>query len=237
MNNFGDLLGPMIVQKMVQNLGLQEPVNETRRILTVGSILQFSQDGDTVWGSGALGDIAHRIGEVRDLDIRGVRGPLSRQLLLGLGHHVPEIYGDPGLLLGYLWSKDDFYAHEHRSSYVVVPNHADMKYFRKHRADVVNPRDPLMSVLTRIASTELMISSSLHGIVVAEAFGIPARLVVTPKTKLFKYEDYYRGTGRDLPESAHSVEHALQLGGAEPPAWSPTPLLESFPTDLWISNK
>lgn len=235
-NNFGDLLGPMLVEELKRRRGLHEPP-QNKRLLAVGSILQFAQDGDKVWGSGALGPIAHRIGHVEKLDVRAVRGPKSRQLLLDLGHQVPEVYGDPALLLGQLWTRNDFHSQEHERSYVVVPNHAEMRHFLRNRDSVVNPRSPLMSVLTRIASAELVVSSSLHGIVVAESFGIPARLIVTPQTKLFKYEDYYNGTGRDLPEFARSVNQALTLGGAEPPKWDPTPLLRAFPQDLWVLSK
>ena len=47
-----------------------------------------------------------------------------------------------------------------------------------------------------------MVSSSLHGIVIAEAYGVPAVLVASSTEPVFKYEDYYAGTGRELPAPA-----------------------------------
>ena len=39
-----------------------------------------------------------------------------------------------------------------------------------------------------------MLSSSLHGIVLAEAFRIPARMLrLTENEPLYKYQDYYEG--------------------------------------------
>lgn len=33
------------------------------------------------------------------LDIRSVRGPVTRNILMDLGYDVPSVYGDPAILL------------------------------------------------------------------------------------------------------------------------------------------
>lgn len=49
--------------------------------------------------------------------------------------------------------------------------------------------------IDELLSVEYVISSSLHGIILAESYGIPA-ILVQPDYSLFKYYDWYCGTGR-----------------------------------------
>ena len=89
-----------------------------------------------------------------------------------------------------------------------------------------------MIVVEKILKAKLVISGSLHGIVVAEAFGIPARLLkITSKEPIFKYQDYYWGTGRKKFKIAYSLEEALKMGGEQKPIIDLKKLLESFPYD------
>jgi pyruvyltransferase len=104
----------------------------------------------------------------------------------------------------------------------------------RDRRGVLSPRAPLARVLRGIAHSELVVGSSLHGVIVAEALGVPARAVRSHAEPSLKYEDYFLATGRDPDEVvAGSVEEARERGGAPPPAWDPAPLLASFPADLW----
>ena len=62
-----------------------------------------------------------------------------------------------------------------------------------------------------------MISSALSGIMVAEAFGIPARLIIAPRENstetIFKYADYYYGINRFKYRFATSIEEAFTRMG------------------------
>ncbi len=75
--------------------------------------------------------------------------------------------------------------------------------------------------------------SSLHAIVVAEAFGIPSRVVESKVEHHFKYADYYAGTGRGSYSPAATVREAVRAGGEPLPNLSVQPLLDAFPADLW----
>lgn len=227
LDNFGDLLGPIVVRELVAQLGLGRAAHgsgERRRLLAVGSILHFARSGDVVWGSGLNAkapDIADR------LDVRGVRGPRTAERVPG----VP-VTGDPALLLGGL-RPELVVPPGRRSGVVVVPNLNELAELRD-RTGVVNPRAPLAAVVRRIASSELVVGSSLHGIVVAEALGVPARAVRSIAEPAFKYDDHYLATGRDpVDVVAGSVEEAVERGGAPAPAWDPEALLTTFPADLW----
>jgi pyruvyltransferase len=220
--NFGDLLGPVIVRELVAQLGLGSAV-ERRRLLAVGSVLHFGRSGDVVWGAGRNA----KAGTPPDgLDVRAVRGPRT-----GADYPRAIVGGDPALLLGGL-CPDLVVDPARRSGVTIVPNLNELGAAR--RGGILSPRAPLGRVLRTIARSSLVIGSSLHGIIVAEALGVPARAVRAVAEPAFKYEDYYLATGRDpVDVVAESVEEARERGGAPAPRWEPEPLLDAFPTDLW----
>ena len=87
-----------------------------------------------------------------------------------------------------------------------------------------------------ITNSELVISSSLHGIILAEAYGVPA-IMLNHNRDMFKYRDWYYSTGRyDFP-IADTVEEALMMKPAlldkDILKAMQKRLLDSFPTDLW----
>lgn len=233
MNNFGDLLGPVIVEKMLAAAGQEASNAPARRLLTVGSILRLARQGDTVWGSGVNGKSLDGTYEFTRLDVRAVRGPLTAEFLRRRGIYVPEVYGDPALLVGHCWSRAELAAGRHHRKLVVIPNFNDFPSFEQHGHDVVNPRSPLFDVLGAIAASDFVVGSSLHAIVVAESLGIPARLISSQAEPIFKYRDYYLGSGRTDCLPARDVNQALEMGGETPPSWDAEALRAAFPYDLW----
>lgn len=232
LNNFGDLIGPPLVRRIEQEYGLNQP-SEHRRLLAVGSIMRLSNPGDVVWGSGVNGKTLHP-GAAPALDVRAVRGPRTREFLAAAGTEVPEIYGDPALLWSRYWPRDYYLANAKTRPVTIVPNHNDMRGLSDDR--VLSPLGQAHDVIRQLAASEFVCGSSLHGIVIAESFGIPARLVVSDHEALFKYEDYYAGTGRSNFDVASSVEEAIAMGGERPPVFDADALINAFPTDLYVSE-
>lgn len=236
-NNFGDLLGPVIVDKMLKNAGINaRATKSSHRLLAVGSIMHLAGEGDLVWGTGMNGKKLTSELSIRQLDVRAVRGPLTQRVLTDKGIDAPSIFGDPGLLVGQLWSRGELAARQEPRRFSVVPNFHDFPLY-PHTPHTVNPTGKLWDVIGKIAASGLVVGSSLHGVVVAESLGIPARLVLSKTEPLFKYQDYYEGTGRTSFAPAKSVAEALELGGESLPEWDPSPLLDAFPYDLWTTNR
>lgn len=73
----------------------------------------------------------------------------------------------------------------------------------------------LIDYVDQLCSAERVISSSLHGIILAESYGIPAVLYLPEEVKgnltLYKYRDYYYGTGRYEFPIAKTIQEALQI--------------------------
>jgi pyruvyltransferase len=156
--------------------------------------------------------------------------------LISRGIQVPEVFGDPALLLPIL-TRGRFTATFEEEA-ILIPNMLDYNKsnidFSKMPVPVVSPNQSWNKVIQRIVSSKMVVSSSLHGLIAAEAFGIPARYVrLCEKETLFKYHDYFEGTGRTLGDFARSVPEALEMGGKEPLHFDTDKLVQSFPYDIW----
>jgi pyruvyltransferase len=230
LNNFGDLLGPIVVEAMLRQRPGRAVAARDAQLLSVGSVIQQASPGAVVWGSGINGRRFPDPALAATLDFRAVRGPRTRAHLVDLGIEVPPIYGDPALLLGML--RPDLTGRASTRAVTVVPNLHDVRT-QAATDGTLHPQSKLAHVLETISTSALVVGSSLHAVIVAEALGIPARLVHSATEPPFKYRDYYEGTGRPDYEPARSAKEAIEMGGEQPPQWSPEPLMRAFPYDLW----
>lgn len=237
--NFGDYISLKLVERIVDapiEVFKRHPKNIQKKLLAIGSLLSFAVTDDVIWGTGINGKLmGMQYYPFTSLDVRAVRGPLTRKFLKeNFDIESPEIYGDPALLFPY------FFPEFQKSSaptnkYIVIPHYSELKMFPKDLYDfVVYPTDPWEEVIAKIVDSEFVISSSLHGIIIAEAYGIPARMLRISKTEpIFKYQDYYEGTNRPDFQMAFSIEEALKMGGERPFECDLNALYEAFPREFW----
>lgn len=236
--NVGDYLSKVTVDAVLalRDLHLLQKRDKSRRLFAIGSVLHNARDGDTVWGSGINGKIPQAQHRFRALDVRAVRGPLTRQVLMERGIPVPEVYGDPALLMPLLFRKE-LIGTAKRNAFVVIPhfNESPEKY-AAYRQQLVLPTSKPLAFVAALLGAEKVVSSSLHGVILAEAYGIPAVYLDNGNGEHpFKYDDYYQGTGRKKWHAGHSVEECLDLGGNADFDLErvQTSLMQAFPYDLW----
>jgi pyruvyltransferase len=114
---------------------------------------------------------------------------------------VPEVYGDPALLLPLIYNPDIQKTHE----IGIIPHYVDKKIvLQKYAFDsgfnkFIDVSLPWKKFIDEVLSCKTIISSSLHGIIIAEAYGIPATWAVHSDKVIgngFKFRDYLTGTGR-----------------------------------------
>lgn len=128
--------------------------------------------------------------------------------------------------------------HENEREYVVVPHYSRYEKYKDNPNAISTFVKDYRIFIDSLLNAKLVISSSLHGIVLAEAYGVPAVMLSdTPSADIFKYRDYYFSTEREIFPIANSIEQALALGGT-PIDYNVIKqiqirLLETFPTDLW----
>jgi pyruvyltransferase len=206
--NFGDEITIPILDRIFGVEAL--PVGlEDAELLGAGSILEFYvwkigrppawkrflwPSDLHVWGTGTLFD-QHEIGWPQRLHFHAVRGSLTAERVGVSGITL----GDPGILSSRLIRRP-----KKESAVAAIPHFLD----KRRLADlprhwrVVDPDRPVDDVLTQIASAELVLSSSLHGLIAADSFGIPcvwiAFLGGQPDSPTHKFLDYASARGRDF---------------------------------------
>lgn len=229
--NFGDFLSPLIVEFVS---GRRVIFSSAKRcdIIAIGSIVQKVLGGQwerlirgryspvKVWGAGSLS--AAGLSPPKHAEFFAVRGALTRDALQ-LAADMP--LGDPGLLLNRMI---DGRRLEKRYRWGFVPHMADLgdplaKAIIQQNAgveliDVTDP-DPLQ-VGRKIAACDFIISSSLHGLIVADCFGVPNLKIRISERVIggdWKFADYASSVGRSKFDAV-TPEDALNLRQLEPRA-------------------
>ena len=182
-------------------------------IAMMGSILPWAIDKNTIiWGSGTLSSQDPLWNTIeKPLSVRAVRGPLTRQLLLSRGIDCPEVYGDPALLFPRFYSPNV----EKRYKFGVilhVSTQANAAVYSKLNAIlgggnmlIINPKQfsSWHSFIDDICSCNTILSSSLHGIIIADAYEIPNAWISLDENhpdNNFKFKDYYLSVGKDITQ-------------------------------------
>lgn len=234
--NFGDFLSLKLVERIVGGeVAAVSHIYKAQKMLAIGSVLIMARTDDVVWGTGMNGKrLDLDLYKFKNLDVRAVRGPLTKAFIEeNFSIEVPETFGDPALLIPHFFPEFKKVSHPKRE-YIVIPHYSEAELFSDEDPNIVYPDEPWRIIVRKILDSKFVISSSLHGIIIAEAFGIPARyLRITDHEPLFKYTDYYAGTGRDTFTYATSVEEALQMGGEPPFICDLMKLYQSFPFEYW----
>lgn len=236
--NAGDHLSKVIVE-LVLSLRDKEIINKKsskNKLLSIGSVMHFAKNGDCIWGTGVNGKIDPKKLRFTNLDVRAVRGPCTRNFLIEKGISVPEVFGDPGLLLPLFYDKRLF-NNNNKKDFIIIPHmNEDYNIYKHYSNNICSPKQGALSFVNEIVNSKFVISSSLHGLIIAESYGIPAVFIEGPSGEsLFKYDDYYLGTGRTTYSRVKSVEEAFSCRN-EPINnlyERQMNLLSSFPYDLW----
>lgn len=180
--NFGDELGPHLLALLGFEVVRVESMREAD-LLACGSILEAAaveaRAGAIVWGSGLMFDAPANLSH---LDVRAVRGRLTAAAI-----GASPVTCDPGSLVPYLYQRP---LPRHRIG--VVRHYVDKRSYPW--ADIVIDADqPVDEVIMAIGSCQKIASSSLHGLIVADAWGIPTLRLYHPEVAGgdFKWSDWY----------------------------------------------
>lgn len=194
--NFGDILTPYVLDYFKIPFSQVKKHTQHFDAICIGSIARYAKSGTLVLGSGFL---SRKNNVCKDADYRFVRGPFSRNMILNAGGKCPEIYGDPGLLLPLFCDESkkeyDIGIIPHYSHYSKIKNLYSTEF-------VINLlTDDALSTAKQISKCRRIISGSLHGIIAANAYGIPAAWIDAGGIKgdNLKFEDYFLSVGIENP--------------------------------------
>jgi hypothetical protein len=236
--NFGDALSPftvaMLAGRRVRKVGSRVEMTRMAAIGTIGQNLVHGRIH--VWGTGfdtkrnpADPSIArYTKPQGTDLVVHAVRGRRSADVLRGEGVRAPDVFGDPG------WFMPRFFPLKNRPKThelgVVLhitelteqsPAGVALGEYKRYQVPPTLKRDVaiintfaersiegLRRKVAQIVSCKRIVSTSLHGLVIAEAYGIPcawfgfqrggARAMKLDDENLdHRVADFYSGVGRD----------------------------------------
>lgn len=252
--NFGDLLTPVLLEHL-SGRPVEHTSPHTADIVAIGSVLEpsFWAPGSWngfagfIWGAGRMG--GQELIEMPSARVAAVRGAWTLRNL-GCRNKDAVCLGDPGLLACLL-------AEKKRSRYKlgVVPHWSELLNPAVSAIAALSPEilliDPCGSargVLENICRCQHILSSSLHGLIVADSLGIPnawLRLNLGHEDRRgmpeFKYRDYYSIFGLEqmgfvTPADASGLDAILErMGTYERPGLEEIKarLLASFPYRIY----
>lgn len=204
---------------IVANQSLYHRVFAHKTFSLIGSIVGwFGSPKTEIWGSGAISPTT--VVDIKPYKIHSVRGPLTRQLLTSQGIECPTRYGDPALLLSKYYTPQTL---QKKYKIGFIPHYVDLdnpvihQFCKNHNNTIlINLKEYTnwTDIIDEIVSCELIISSSLHGLIVSDSYGIP-NVWVSYSDKIcggsFKYLDYFLSVGRTLQSTPIHIRDEEQL--------------------------
>jgi pyruvyltransferase len=212
-SNFGDNLNHYLISQLSNNkhVVFVSPTDDCEKYMCIGSILNHDVKNCNVWGSGVANsnDIV-----APKKKIFAVRGKLTGNLLNQQGIEHDEVYGDPALLLPLIYYPKQYKTKSFFKTKIIgiIPHYVDAKIIQDSLSDlnptinrslfnssntlikIIDVNLPIERFINEVTACDSIISSSLHGLICADAYGIPslwAKFSNNIGGDDFKYHDYY----------------------------------------------
>lgn len=200
--NFGDALAPLLIKRFAGIKHVEHGYVHESQVASIGSILEHLSPNypGIILGAGKLhSDSRLHLHTMRPEQILALRGPISASGIKG-----DYILGDPGLLA------DELVGYQEKEHQVgILPhwsdNQLEQKFatlLAKYNPLVIDPADDPLDVVRAIGSCHKLVTSSLHGVIVADSFGMARRFEYTKGFDrdggLTKFRDYSASIGTTL---------------------------------------
>lgn len=209
--NFGDLLNIDLFKRVFnyEFLSVDNPYRADA--VAIGSLFQcfYKQKNINfdksqvepikVYGTGFWSSPSFDIEYIRNFDIKTVRGNLTKQYFIEKGlAEISTPVGDYAIFAPLYFKKNI----EKKYKLGILPHYKDLRspiffeiFKNNSKSTIINPMNEPDKVIEQILSCETLISSSLHGLIIADSFNIP-NLWLEDDLKMdfepqFKYIDYY----------------------------------------------
>lgn len=204
--NFGDYLSPLLVETF-SGRGVEYAPIQDADLMAVGSILGRERKAKHwwggkrrlhIWGTGTGSEQARYSGHHH---YHAVRGALTLAQIQGSPSSVT--LGDPGLLAPWVLDrKAEQFSKKVRVG--IIPHYADQSEPAVAElvsaipgSKVIDVFSPVLQVLEEVASCDFVLSSSMHGLIVADSFAVPNQWLLLSRGRIseYKFADYYSAFG------------------------------------------
>lgn len=215
-DNFGDLLSPFIIERLSGKKTIHKDLYNYRKLqpkdilhaifhrdcfkirenlfpwqnnlMAIGSILRWGNNKTKIWGSGFL----YESDSFNGGKIYALRGEYSNYKLKKMGYKGCDTFGDPALLLPMIVPCHN----KPKKLLGIIPHLQDFNSMpsKKTYYDIINLKTTdIIDKINEITSYHYILSTSLHGIIVAHAYGIPAIWIQQNKIDGdgIKFKDYF----------------------------------------------
>ncbi|WP_187444069.1 polysaccharide pyruvyl transferase family protein [Sphingobacterium phlebotomi] len=236
-DNFGDALNPFLIAELsgmpVQHKDIELSLKDrlsllVKSILTfrfsyckriifpwqttivaIGSTIHWAHKKSIIWGAGFM----NQGNRYRGGEVVAVRGKLTDAKLESQGIKTCGVYGDAALLLP-LWLPGK--SQEKKYELGIVPHWSEVDSFKRAYDDryfIIDLRTRnIPKIVEEINQCKYILSTSLHGIIVAHAYGIPALWIKGGyiETDGFKFHDYFSSVDIPLYDGFEHIAEVLQ---------------------------
>lgn len=218
--NIGDILNVILIEELFKMKVIEEQHTKAE-MMAIGSVLdrlledgkigkvlaKMNKDADRkhtihVWGTGLMYDCESRQKFIRPVKVHALRGALSAEIVSKIqGRPCNCVLADPGLLASKLLKE------KVRKKYEIgiIPHYVDAEeevivQMKEYYSDstIIDVKAEPLEVLKTIAQCRTVLSTSLHGLIIADSFNIPNQWCICSERILgdgFKFRDYYSAFG------------------------------------------
>ena len=196
--NFGDDINPFLFEELFRVNIKHVPGHFYKpHYIGIGSVLHYANKYSTILGTGFIQEEDHV--RAPPHKIVAVRGKETRRKLLSSGIDCPEVYGDVALLFPKIYNPDI----TKKYKLGIIPHFIDKNISLKMEhgvllIDIQNINH--LDFINQGLSCEIIASSSLHGLIIADAYGIPTVWLEYSTNVIgngFKFRDYFSSVGFD----------------------------------------
>jgi pyruvyltransferase len=210
--NWGDALNPWLVSRLSGKkvYRIKRSHYYIKKYFCIGSILGNANINDQVWGSGFIRE--DETLKVSPSKIHAVRGPLTRKSLIESGINCPEVYGDPALLVPLFFNPDV----PKKYNIGIIPHYVDKDHSwilrQRNQEDIciIDIESEIEEFICQVKSCNIILSSSLHGLICADSYGIPNVWIQLSDNVIgghFKFRDYRSSIGASKPFPVQVLEN------------------------------
>lgn len=209
--NIGDVFSRLVAESFLSPdiYSCDKQPQDSPNILLLGSILEWSDKHSFVCGTGLI--FSHSILESPPLNIECVRGPLTGYFLNKQGVKCPAVYADPGVLAPELFppvTNQKYGVH-----IGIIPHYIDkgsswLDKCQKEGCLIIDVLAPPEEFFQQLQRCDIILASSLHGIIFAHSYGIPCVWIELSNNVFgngFKFYDYYLSVGVSPGDVPHVV--------------------------------
>lgn len=235
--NAGDLASPYVLEAISGRTVRHLEMNQDASVLhymCVGSTIRHADALTIVWGTGVMSP-EYKL-RARPKQVIGLRGPLSCAALQALGYGDFHAIGDGALSMASFFSPSV----AQTCDAGLIPHYVDIEHsfcvqFKDWGGCVISPQQPLEDYLCALLSCRVIVSSSLHGLIFAHAYGVPAIWIKLSDRLVggeFKFHDHYAFMGvaaAEIPRWDFDLTIAQNLAKANCP---PIPAIAKAAPDM-----